>query len=127
MRIARKAGLPVPIVASALIWIATGSSDASTPDRPDVPRLDHARTRRRLIELGGAVLGFRERVVFNDRCLPDAGGQISLARLAKRLGVPPARMAVIEASARRKIITAAWIEGLAKPPILALGSRGSLI
>jgi hypothetical protein len=114
-RVARRVGLPFSTAAALLshpmpAW--PPSADDRFHDNAKVSRLDLARARRRLAVLAETILGFRERVVFLARCPPNVGTPVSTAQLARRLGVKPGHVSMIEASARRKIATAGWVEGL---------------
>jgi RNA polymerase sigma factor (sigma-70 family) len=115
-RVARRVGLPIATTAEAL---ARTVREIAPADSAVIARLDHVRAHRRLIVLADTILGFRERVVFLARCLSNADAAVPLDRLAQRLGVTPDRIAMIEASARRKIATAAWVEGLGDIPRMA--------
>ncbi len=111
-RVARRVG--VPLATAAAILARTDAASAAAAERlyrddTRVAHLDQVRARRRLIVLAETVLGFRERIVFLGRCL---GTAAPLTRLAQRFGTTPAHVAAIEISARRKIVTAAWVEGL---------------
>ena len=88
-----------------------------------VARFDHAATRRRLARLAESVLGARERIVYAARCLPAPDDATPVTALAMRLGVTPDRVARIEASARSKLDTAAWVEGIRDFPAMAARPR----
>ena len=81
-----------------------------------IARLDHIRARRRLTARANALLGHREKVVFLARCPCVTDAPVPAARLAAALGVTPARIAVLETSARRKMTIAALVEEAADPP-----------
>jgi len=112
-RAAARAGVPLATAAPILARML----DESPPARPDgggnVSNLEQVRVGRRLAALAGSVLGWREQTVFAARCLTGGAAPMPLPRLARVLGCSPDRVAVIEASARRKIAAAAWSDGLA--------------
>lgn len=114
-RLAARTGLPADAVAAALACASHAKQAADAVDEGGVSRLDHVRARRRVIHLAETILGHRERVVFLARCLASGGAAVSVDKLASTLGVPPDRIDGIEASARRKIATAAAVEQLADP------------
>jgi hypothetical protein len=107
-RMASRLGLSVEAVAQTLAPANIGLELYCD----NIARLDHVRARRRFTALAATILGFRERVVFLARCLSNADATVPVARLGQRLGITPHRVAAIEASARRKIAIASWVEGL---------------
>ena len=111
-RLARRTGVTTP-TAATLTEAAREVSDLPYDGALEkISRLDHVRARRRVILLAETILGFREKIVLFARCLASAEAAVPLPRLAHRLGVPESRVTAIEASARRKIVTAIWAEGL---------------
>lgn len=79
-----------------------------------IRRLDHAKTRRRVVELAEDILGERERGVFLARCIADTDEPVTLEILATRYGVTRERIHQLEVSARRKIATVLMNEGYAR-------------
>ncbi len=114
-RVSRRVGLPFATVAALLRLGFSDAQPSVSMETSNVSRLDHVRARRRLIVLAETILGFRERLVYFARCLASPGAEVGTDRLSRRLGVPAARVLSIEASARRKIATAGWVEGLTGP------------
>lgn len=92
---------------------------AAAPGTPagetEILHLDHAKLRRRVMDLTTEILGERERKVFLARCVVGAGRARHHTSLAAELGVTRERICQIEASARRKIATALSHEGLLDP------------
>ena len=130
-RIGRRIGLSGDEVASSLQLIRGGSislnvqptgdmgpalqdtlADANAASEDEVIlRLDHAKARKRIVDLAEEILGERERTVFFARCMIDSEEIVHLASLAAQLGVSPERVYQLEASAKRKIATALAGEG----------------
>ncbi len=102
-RAARRCGLPAAI--GGLI-LAEARRTPHGPEDERVARLDRVRARRRLVVLVETILGRREKAVFLARCMTGNAAAVPAAKLARVLGVEPCRIAVLEASARRKIATA---------------------
>lgn len=126
-RIAARTGLP-PDAAAALAPACGGGPPPEPEDAGGVSRLDLVRARRRLTWLAETFLGERERAVFLARGLATQGAIVPAEQLAQTLGVTPDRIHAIEASARRKIATAAAMEQLAyipgsHPPMPAMDDR----
>ncbi len=131
-RIGRRIGLSGDEVATSLRLIrggalsfnadtAAGEAPTSLADTlPDsnatseddvILRLDHAKARKRILDLADEILGERERIVFFARCMTDSEDVTHLSSLATQLGVSPERIYQLEASAKRKIATALAHEG----------------
>jgi RNA polymerase sigma-32 factor len=89
----------------ALVDEAVGSEDAT------IMRLDQAKVRKRIQELGDAILGKRERVVFFSRCLSGTDEVTPLHELAAHFNVSVQRIHQLETSSKRKIITALAHDG----------------
>lgn len=94
---------------------ATLRDDTAATEDDVILRLDHAKARRRVIELAGEILGERERAIFLARCLPDRDEPATLEALAARHGVTRERIHQLETSAKRKIATALRNEGYERP------------
>ena len=77
-----------------------------------IMRVDHPRLRARVVALAKEVLGERERKVFLLRCLAPRDHSMDRDSLAQELGVVRERIYRLEASARRKIVTALKHDGL---------------
>jgi RNA polymerase sigma-32 factor len=84
----------------------------ATPEEAVILHLDHAKLRARVVALCKEVLGERERKVFFARCLAGDEGPRHRTILAAELGVSRERIYQLEASAKRKIITALAHDGL---------------
>ena len=104
-RAARRCGLPAAIGALIL------AEARYAPEDERVARLDRVRARRRVVVLVETILGRREKAVFLARCMTESAAAVPAAKLARVLGVEASRIAVLEASARRKIATAVCVEG----------------
>ncbi len=76
-----------------------------------ITRLDHAKLRRRMLELADEVLGERERAVFLLRCLRQGKPPVRLEAMAERFGVTRERVHQLETSAKKKIAAALISEG----------------
>ena len=83
------------------------------PEDAVIPRLDHAKLRRRVTGLAQELLGERERIVFLARCVSDPRG--TPQRLAMELGVTRERIFQLEVSAKRKIAAALAHDGVLRP------------
>jgi DNA-directed RNA polymerase sigma subunit (sigma70/sigma32) len=94
---------------------ATLRDDTAATEDDVILRLDHAKARRRVIELAGEILGERERAIFLARCLADRDEPATLEALATRHGVTRERIHQLETSAKRKIATALRNEGYEHP------------
>lgn len=94
---------------------ATLRDDTAVTEDDVILRLDHAKARRRVIELAGEILGERERAVFLARCMADRDEPVTLEVLATRHGVTRERIHQLETSAKRKIATALRNEGYERP------------
>ena len=127
LRVGRRLGLSGATVARLMTVLSASTretlSAALSADSTEAPvsgasiaRLDHIRARRRLTVRANALLGHREKVVFLARCACVTDVPVPAGRLALALGVTPARIAVLETSARRKMIIAALGEEAADPP-----------
>jgi RNA polymerase sigma-32 factor len=88
-------------------------TETATPEEDVILRLDHAKARKRIIELMQEILGEREREVFLARCMTDVEDVAHHETLARRFGVTRERICQLEASAKRKISTALAHEGYA--------------
>jgi RNA polymerase sigma-32 factor len=91
----------------------TLADDRAISEDSTILRLDEAKLRNRIQALAQDVLGQRERIVFTARCLADSDDVVHLDDLAVRFGVSPERVYQLEASAKRKIVTALAREGYA--------------
>jgi RNA polymerase sigma-32 factor len=86
------------------------TDDAASPEDNAILRMDYAKARSRIMTLAHEILGERERIVFRARCMTDKE-VVHLDSLARLLGVSRERICQLEASAKRKIITAMAQEG----------------
>jgi RNA polymerase sigma-32 factor len=86
------------------------ADDSASPEDDAILRMDYAKARSRIMILAHEILGERERIVFRARCMTDAD-VVHLDSLARLLGVSRERICQLEASAKRKIITAMAQEG----------------
>ncbi len=89
----------------------TLADDSASPEEAAIARLDHAKARKRIMELTQEILGERERTVFLARCMTGGDEIVHLEVLAKEFGVSRERVYQLEASAKRKIATALAQEG----------------
>lgn len=81
-----------------------------------IGRMDTDRLRRRIAELAAEVLTERERDVFMSRCFSGSDDVVHLETLAAKHGVSRERIHQLEASAKRKVMTALSAEGVAVSP-----------
>ncbi len=142
-RIGRRLGLDADEVASSLRLIhggalsfegerteATGGENLEetlaagreSPEDDVIHRLDHAKARRRIMQLVNQVLGERERAVFLARCMQDDGDVVHLETLAQQFRVTRERVSQLEASAKRKIAIVLAQEGYGRPSVAAVFS-----
>jgi RNA polymerase sigma-32 factor len=92
----------------------TLATDCASPEEDVILRLDHAKARKRIMALVHEILGERERAIFLARCIGDGDEVAHLEMLATRFGVTRERVCQLEATAKRKIITALEREGYAE-------------
>jgi DNA-directed RNA polymerase sigma subunit (sigma70/sigma32) len=90
------------------------ADDSVSPEDDAILRIDYAKARSRILVLAREILGERERIVFQARCMTD-NEVVHLDSLARLLGVSRERVYQLEASAKRKIITAMAQEGYGVP------------
>jgi RNA polymerase sigma-32 factor len=100
----------------------TLADESHCPEDAAILRLDQAKLRKRVVALVDEILGERERIVFLSRCLADPDEIVHLDVLATRFGVSRERVYQLEASAKRKIMTALTQEGFGG----MLGSNGDI-
>jgi RNA polymerase sigma-32 factor len=133
-RIGRRIGLAADEVARSIRLISSGAvslhtqvtkdgttrsledtiaTDSATPEDDVILRLDHAKARKRIMDLVQEILGEREREVFLARCMGDTEEVAHLETLAKRFGVTRERVCQLETSAKKKISAALAQEGYA--------------
>jgi RNA polymerase sigma-32 factor len=86
------------------------ADESVSPEDKAILRIDYAKARSRVLVLAREILGERERIVFRARCMTDKE-VVHLDSLAQMLGVSRERVYQLEASAKRKIITAMAQEG----------------
>jgi RNA polymerase sigma-32 factor len=91
----------------------TIAADTASPEDDVILRLDHAKARNRIAELVQEILGERERAIFLARCMNDTDEIMHVETLAREFGVTRERVCQLEASAKRKIVTALAQEGYA--------------
>ena len=91
----------------------TIAADAASPEDDVILRLDHAKARKRIVALVQEILGERERAVFLARCMNDTTKSCTLKHWRMEFGVTRERVCQLEASAKRKIVTALAQEGYA--------------
>lgn len=142
-RIGRRLGLDADEVAASLRLIhdgalrfegerteATGganleetlAADRESPEDDVIYRLDHAKARKRIMQLVNQVLEERERAVFLARCMQDDGEVVHLETLARQFGVTRERVSQLEANAKRKIAVVLAQEGYGRPSVAAVFS-----
>jgi len=92
---------------------ATLVDDSASSEDDHILRLDREKARDRVLQLAGAVLSERERVVFLARCMTRHEAAVPLAVLAERLGVSRERVHQLADNARRKIAAALESAGYA--------------
>jgi len=100
----------------------TLAAERGSPEDDVIHRLDHAKVRKRIMQLMNQVLGERERAVFLARCMRDDGDVVHLETLAQQFGVTRERVSQLEASAKRKIAVALAQEGYGIPSVAAIFS-----
>jgi RNA polymerase sigma-32 factor len=100
----------------------TLAAERQSPEDDVIDRLDHAKVRKRIIQLVDQALGERERAVFLARCMRDDGDVVHLETLAQQFGVTRERVSQLEASAKRKIAIALAQEGYGRPSLAAIFS-----
>ena len=98
------------------------TAERGSPEDDVIHRLDHAKARKRIMQLVKQVLGERERAVFLARCMQDDGDVVHLETLAQQFGVTRERVSQLEASAKRKIANVLAQEGYGRPSVAAVFS-----